>query len=489
MAKLGRSTGKFERLDEYRWVIPRRGGMRAEGLVYASARLLEEAEGGGGGALQQLANVAHLPGLVGRALAMPDVHFGYGFPIGGVAAFDPADGGVVSPGGVGYDINCGVRLLATDLPVDEIRDRLAPLVEQLFRAVPSGVGSAGAEGPVSREELARCLVDGARWAVERGGGTAEDLETIESGGRIPGADPAAVSERALARGAPQLGSLGSGNHFLELARVAAVHHPEAAEAFGLREGRLVVSIHTGSRGLGHQVCDDAVKVMGRAAARYKLELPDRQLCCAPLGTPEAEAYWAGMAAAANFAFANRQLIAHQVRTVFARLFADHGAAVIPRTVYDVAHNIAKWEEHHVRGSSRRLCVHRKGATRAFPAGHPEVPSRYRRVGQPVLIPGDMGRASWVLVGLPGAMAETFGSTCHGAGRLLSREQAKKRAHGRNITTELAQRGILLRAASRATVVEEIPEAYKDVDEVVEVVAGAGLCARVVRLEPLGVVKG
>jgi tRNA-splicing ligase RtcB len=480
---------RLERIDEFRWLVPRSGEMRAEGLVYASPRLIEEAEGGGGSALEQVANVAHLPGLVGRSLAMPDIHFGYGFPIGGVAAFDPDDGGVVSPGGVGYDINCGVRLLATGLLVDEVKSTFASLLEQLFRAVPSGVGSRGVELRLDRQDLDRCLVGGAKWAVDRGFGDAADLEAIESGGRLAGADPQAVSEKAHSRGAPQLGSLGSGNHFVEIGRVAEVFREDAAAAFGLAAGSLVVTIHTGSRGLGHQVCDDAVRTMGQAAAKYRIHLPDRQLCCAPLETPEARAYLAGMAAAANYAFANRQLIAHQVRGVFRRFFAGHGEAGIPRTVYDVAHNIAKWEEHRVGNASRRLCVHRKGATRAFPAGHPEVPGRYRAVGQPVLIPGDMGRASWVLVGLPAAMAESFGSTCHGAGRVLSRAEATRRARGRDLFAELGGRGILLRAASRGTVVEEMPDAYKNVDEVVDVVAGAGLCDRVARLEPLAVMKG
>ncbi|NMC69013.1 MAG: RtcB family protein [Myxococcales bacterium] len=485
-----RARPRLERLDEFRWLLPRQGEMRAEGIVYASPALLAEAEGSEGSAVEQVANVAHLPGLVGRALAMPDIHFGYGFPIGGVAAFDPGEGGVVSPGGVGYDINCGVRLLASDLAAEDLGPRIEKLIEQLFRAVPSGVGSEGlADLPLDQERLDRVLAGGASWVVEQGFGEEEDLEAIESRGCIGGADPAAVSERARARGLPQLGSLGSGNHFVEVGRVAEIHDAEAAEAFGLGLGRVVVSIHTGSRGLGHQVCDDAVREMGQAAAKYHLRLPDRQLCCAPLGTPEAERYLAAMAAAANFAFANRQAIAHRARQVFERLFGGRGAAARLRTVYDVAHNIAKWEEHRVRGASRRLCVHRKGATRAFPAGHPEVPARYRRVGQPVLIPGDMGRASWVLVGLPRAMEESFGSSCHGAGRLLSREQAKRRARGRDIPQELGRRGILLRAASRGTVVEEMPEAYKDVDEVVGVVAGAGLCAKVARLEPLAVIKG
>ncbi|MBI5502278.1 MAG: RtcB family protein [Deltaproteobacteria bacterium] len=485
---MGRTRFELRRIDDFRWVIPKTGAMRAEALVYASERLLAASDAGEGTALEQLANVAHLPGLVGRALAMPDFHFGYGFPIGGVAAFDPAGGGVVSPGGVGYDINCGVRLLATGLAADDVRPALAALLERIFQAVPSGVGSHGEAVRLDRGDLDRCLVDGARWAVERELGTPDDVDAIESGGRIPGADPAAVSDHAHARGLPQLGSLGSGNHFVELGRIAEVFRADAAEAFGLRPGQLVVTIHTGSRGLGHQVCDDAVRTMGRTAAKHGIALPDRQLCCAPLGTPEATRYLAGMAAAANFAFANRQIIAHQVRAAFRAVFAGQGDA-LPHTVYDVAHNIAKWEEHHVRGASRRLCVHRKGATRAFPPGHPELPARYRSVGQPVLIPGDMGRASWVLVGLPGAMAESFGSTCHGAGRLLSRAQAKRQARGRDIAAELGTHGILVRAASRATIVEEMPEAYKDVGEVVDVVVGAGLCDRVARIEPLGVVKG
>jgi tRNA-splicing ligase RtcB len=485
---MGKGDLRLERLDEFRWLIPRRGGMRSEGLVFGSAAIVRGAEEDGGNALVQVANVAHLPGLAGRAMAMPDIHFGYGFPIGGVAAFDPADGGVVSPGGVGYDINCGVRLLASDAPAESLGEALGPLLDALFASIPSGVGST-AEAVPDADDLERCLREGAAWAVARGWGVPEDLDVIESRGRMPGADPEAVSERAKARGRPQLGTLGSGNHFVEIGRVTGIFHPAAAAAFGLSAGGVTVSIHTGSRGLGHQVCDDAVRAMAKAASKHRIALPDRQLCCAPLGTPEADAYLAGMAAAANFAFANRQIIADRVRGAFRRVLGDADPAAALRTVYDVAHNIAKWEEHRVRGSSRRLCVHRKGATRAFPAGHPEVPSRYRAVGQPVLIPGDMGRCSWVLVGLPGAMDEAFGSACHGAGRRLSRAQAKKTGRGRDLVAELARRGIRLRAASRGTVVEEMPEAYKDVSDVVDVVEGAGLCARVARLEPIAVMKG
>ncbi len=486
---MSKTGPKVEKLDEFRWLIPKQGGMRAEGLIYATKALLEGSEGGQGSAIEQVANVAHLPGLVGRSLAMPDIHFGYGFAIGGVAAFDPDRGGVVSPGGVGYDINCGVRLLVTGLEAERARPVLGRLLDAVFQAIPSGVGSSSDDLRVGGDDLARCLRDGARWAVERGLGTAEDIERIESGGRLPGADPAAVSEKARSRGSPQLGTLGSGNHFVEIGRVTGIFNHEAAEAFGLAEGRLVVTIHTGSRGLGHQVCDDALKMMAKAAPKHGISLPDRQLACAPLGTPEADGYLAAMACAANFAFANRQIIAHRVRDVFRGFFAAEGEAGVPRTIYDVAHNIAKWEEHMVGGVSRRLCVHRKGATRAFPAGHPDVPAAYRAVGQPVLIPGDMGRASYVLVGLRGAMEESFGSTCHGAGRLLSRGQAAKRAKARNVAEELRTRGIILRAASRRTLVEEMPEAYKDVSEVVEVVHGAGLSAKVARLEPMAVMKG
>jgi len=460
--------------------------MRTDGLVFASAAMMEELRHEQ--ALEQVRNVATLPGIVGPSMAMPDIHWGYGFPIGGVAAFD-ADAGVVSPGGVGYDINCGVRLLRSDLSAVEVRPVLERLADALFRNVPSGVGSHRRDLKLSVAETCKVLKQGATWAVRQGFGEAADLEHIEAQGTLPGADPEAVSERALERGRDQLGTLGSGNHFLEIQQVETIHDEAAAQVLGLFPGQLTVSIHTGSRGLGYQVCDDSLRVMLKASQKYGITLPDRQLCCAPLSSPEARDYLAAMAGAANFAFANRQLITAWVRESFQQVLGQGPADLRLSVIYDVCHNIAKWETHEVDGRLRRLCVHRKGATRAFPPGHPETPSAYRAIGQPVLIPGDMGRYSYVLVGTPGAMRETFGSTCHGAGRLLSRHAATKQARGHDIVGELARRGILVRAAGRATVAEEIPEAYKDVAEVVEVVAQAGIGKIVARLKPLAVIKG
>lgn len=479
-------TVKLQQIDDCRWRIPREGGMRTEGLVFADARMiaaLREEQ-----ALEQVRNVATLPGIVGPSLAMPDIHWGYGFPIGGVAAFD-AEEGVVSPGGVGYDINCGVRLLRSALTANDIKPVLAKLAETLFRNVPAGVGSERRDLKVSLAEQRRGLERGAAWAVARGYGEAEDLRHIEAGGMLPGADSELVSERAMERGRAQLGTLGSGNHFLEVQEVEEIFDAAVADVLGLCTGQVTVSIHTGSRGLGYQVCDDFLKRMLQASRKYGIELPDRQLCCAPLTSPEGRDYLAAMAGAANFAFANRQIITAWVRESFEQVLGLSPAELRLSLIYDVCHNIAKWETHRVDGRARRLCVHRKGATRAFPPGHPETPEAYRAIGQPVLIPGDMGRYSYVLVGSEGAMAETFGSTCHGAGRVLSRHAAKKAAHGRRIEAELAERGILIRAAGRATVAEEISEAYKDVAEVVDVVRRAGLGKIVARLRPLAVIKG
>ncbi len=476
---------RLEKVDDFRWKIARRGAMRVEGLVYADEELLPSIERDR--APEQVANVATLPGIVGRALAMPDIHWGYGFPIGGVAAFDP-DEGVVSPGGVGYDINCGVRLLATNLPREEVSPRLRELADALYRNVPSGVGSRRKDLRLTDRELRRVLGEGIGWAVARGLASEDDRENVEERGSIPWAEPGEVSARALERGRSQLGTLGSGNHFLEVQVVEEVYDVPAAEAMGLREGRVAVSIHSGSRGLGYQVCDDFLKVMLRAAARYGIRLPDRQLCCAPVRSPEGRAYLGAMGAAANFAFVNRQLMARRVRETFERDMGwsprEHGI----RTVWDVCHNIAKIEKHVVDGRERELCVHRKGATRAFGPGHPALPARYRPIGQPVLIPGDMGRYSYVLAGEAGS-AEAFGSACHGAGRLLSRAAAKRSARGRAVVRELEEQGIVLRASGRNTVLEEIPEAYKDVAHVVRAVAGAGLARPVARLRPLAVVKG
>ncbi|MBW2475918.1 MAG: RtcB family protein [Deltaproteobacteria bacterium] len=477
---------KVQQVDSCRWRIPRTGSMRTDGLIFANKVMIEQLQQEN--ALQQVCNVATLPGIVGPSMAMPDIHWGYGFPIGGVAAFDPDDG-VVSPGGVGYDINCGVRLLRSNLDANAVRAKLAPLADALFQNVPSGVGSHRSDLRLSVNQEKKALIDGAAWAVAQGFGDEIDLEHIEERGTIEGADPEAVSARALERGRAQLGTLGSGNHFLEIQQVEHIFDQGAADILGLFDGQVTVSIHTGSRGLGYQVCDDYLKVMLVAARKYGIQLPDRQLCCAPLVSQEAHDYLAAMACAANFAFANRQIITAWVRETFEQVLNKGPSDLRLGVIYDVCHNIAKWETHQVDGKPRRLCIHRKGATRAFPPHHPDTPQAYQAIGQPVLIPGDMGRYSYVLVGTSAALAETFGSTCHGAGRVLSRHAAKKRARGHDIIQELAQRGILVRAAGRATVAEEISEAYKDVADVVNVVEQAGIGKIVARLRPMAVIKG
>jgi tRNA-splicing ligase RtcB len=475
---------QLKKLDDYRWLVPRgtKPGMRADALIYADARLLEQIVKDL--SVEQAMNVAFLPGIVGRSLAMPDIHQGYGFPIGGVAATDWREG-VVSPGGVGFDINCGVRLLASTLEKDDAVPRLRELVNQLFRDVPSGTGSEGFV-ELSYPDLNEVLARGAAWVVENGYGEAADVEFCEESGEMAGADPARVSDRAKQRGRTQLGTLGSGNHFLEVQYVQQVFEPELARAFGLAEGGVVVLIHCGSRGLGHQVCTDYLKVMNEAMRRYSIELPDRQLACVPIQTPEGRDYLAAMAAAANFAWANRQAITHFTRKSFAKIF---GEAAKLRVVYDVAHNIAKRERHRANGGERDVLVHRKGATRSFPAGSPFLPEGYRDVGQPVLIPGSMGTASYVLVGTEKAMEETFGTVCHGAGRAMSRTAAKKGRDARVETKKLEEQGIILRAETRDGILEEVPEAYKDIDAVVDVVHNAGLARKVARLRPIGVIKG
>jgi tRNA-splicing ligase RtcB (3'-phosphate/5'-hydroxy nucleic acid ligase) len=476
----------LSKIDDVIWELPRSGGMRVPGRVYADDEIAATLRGDQ--SLEQVANVAHLPGIVDYSLAMPDIHFGYGFPIGGVAAFSVEDG-VVSPGGVGYDINCGVRLLATDIQASELGDRLKPLVDRLFRDVPSGVGAHGAIRTLTRQELFDLVVKGAGWAVEQGFGRPEDLEHTEAGGALPGAHPECLSDRAVQRGVDQVGTLGSGNHFLELQVVDEVFDPEAAAAFGVSAGQLCLMIHCGSRGFGYQVCDDYLKIMAEAAPRYGIDLPDRQLVCAPVRSPEGERYLAAMAAAANYAWANRQMIMHLSRQALAKALSLPGEGLGLRLVYDVAHNIAKIETHQLDKGRRELCVHRKGATRAFGPGHEEVPADYRAVGQPVIIPGDMGRASYLCRGTEVAMRQTFGSTCHGAGRVLSRSAALKRAKGRLIDKELAQAGVTVRSQGRKTLAEEMPEAYKDVEQVVAVVDRAGVSPKVARLRPIGVVKG
>ncbi len=477
---------QVKKLDDFRWLIPKKGKMRTEGLVYADEKMFAVIRNDP--CLEQVANVACLPGIVGRSMAMPDIHWGYGFPIGGVAAFDMEDG-IVSPGGVGYDINCGVRLLRSDLDATEIREQIPTLVGALFRNIPSGVGSRRKDLKLSAHEMDSVLVKGAAWAVSQGFGSQQDLEHIEEGGCIAGGNPEYVSQRAHTRGKDQLGTLGSGNHFVEIGYVEEVYDEAAARALSLRKGQVTVMVHTGSRGLGHQVCDDYIKVLLKASAKYKIDLPDKQLCCAPIASKESRQYLSAMACAANFAFCNRQLITHWVRETFQEVLRMGPRELGLHLVYDVCHNIAKVETHEVDGKARKLCVHRKGATRAFPPHSPFIPEDYKEVGQPVLIPGDMGRYSYVLVGTDTALKETFGSTCHGAGRMLSRRQAQKAAKGRAIIRELEDQGIYVRGAGKGTIREEIPEAYKDVSDVVNVVHQAGIGKKVARLRPMGVIKG
>lgn len=475
------------RVDPYRWLIPRQGKMRVDGLIFADEGLMRHIRRDD--AVKQVANVAQLPGIVGRSIGMPDIHRGYGFAIGGVAAFDPAEGGVISPGGVGYDINCGVRLLSSTLPAKDVRRRLPAIMDRLFATIPAGVGKGYKKFVLGGDEIRSILTRGAGWAVENGFGTPRDLTRIEDGGAMAGADPDRVSDRAIQRGRDQVGTVGSGNHFIEVGEVEEVYDLEAARRLGLEEGLTTVFIHSGSRGLGYQVCDDYLDVMLRASKRCGFELPDRQLAFAPLDSPESEAYLGAMKAAANYAFANRQMMGHRVREAFGTVLGASGEVPEMGLVYDVAHNIAKFETHLVHGQEKTLCVHRKGATRAFPPGHPDVPSEYREMGQPVFIPGDMGRYSYVLLGTEGAYAETFGSTCHGAGRKMSRRQAKKEARARNLRDEFEELGIEVRASSFGTVAEEIPDAYKDVADVVNVVDRAGIGRKVARLKPMGVLKG
>ncbi|UCC68200.1 MAG: RtcB family protein [Armatimonadota bacterium] len=481
-------SGPIDRVDEYRWRIPRKykSEMRTDGIVYASGEMMRVIKTDN--SLEQVANVACLPGIVGFSMAMPDIHYGYGFPIGGVAATDVKEG-VVSAGGVGYDFNCGVRLVRTELTRREVEPRIKDLVNQVFVDVPSGVGSKG-KVRVDAKTLRRALTQGSQWAVSEGMGWPEDPEHIEDGGKIEGADPAALSERAIQRGRPQLGTLGAGNHFLEVQVVEEILDEQTATALGITQaGQVTVMIHTGSRGLGYQVCDDSLKEMQRAVQKYGIELPDRQLACAPVESPEGRKYLSAMAAAANYAWANRQCITHWAREAFERVLDTSARRLGMGIIYDVAHNVAKLEEHEVNGERRRLCVHRKGATRALGPGHLKLLPLHRETGQPVIVPGDMGTASYLLVGTERAMKETWGSTCHGAGRVMSRHGAIRAARGRNIADELASKGVYVRAASRQVLAEEMPEAYKDVDEVVQTCHGAGISKLVARVRPIGVMKG
>ncbi|UCH80619.1 MAG: RtcB family protein [Nitrospiraceae bacterium] len=476
----------LRRIDDYRVEVPKgfKEGMRTNGIIFIDRNLEQDLDPK---SVNQVANVATLPGIVGSSMAMPDIHTGYGFTIGGVAAFDLKNG-IISPGGVGYDINCGVRLVRTHFEKKDLKTKMKELIDDFYNTIPTGVGSKG-KLRLSAKEHKTVLRKGARWVVEQGFGTSEDLKHTESNGCIDGAEPELISDKAYERGKAQLGTLGSGNHFTEIQYVDEIFDEPAASSLGLFKDQITVMIHTGSRGFGHQVCTDFLEVMQRAARKYHFNLPDRELACAPVDSPEAGDYLASMKAAANYAWANRQLIMHWVQESFMKTFnigpSDAGMSL----VYDVAHNIAKVEEHVIDGKRRRLVVHRKGATRAFAPGHKELPEAYRNTGQPVIIPGDMGRASYVLVGTDQGMNESFGSTCHGAGRAMSRHQAIKKAKGRAIWREMEDMGIIVRATGRSTLAEEMPEAYKDVSHVVDVVHHAGLSRKVAKLRPLGVIKG
>jgi tRNA-splicing ligase RtcB len=484
----GAYNGPLEEVNECCWRIPRtyKAGMRVDGLIYADERMIEDIKGDQ--APEQVANVAFLPGIQHASLAMPDIHWGYGFPIGGVCATDPNEGGVISPGGVGYDINCGVRLMRSDLFYQDVKPQLHKLMDRLFASIPAGTGRGG-KYRYKPKELRRLMTQGVSFLHDRDLATDGDVAHTEAAGCLHDAVPEYVSQRALERGYDQCGTLGSGNHFLEVQVVEAVFDEQAAGLMGLEKDMVCVMVHSGSRGLGYQVCDDALKRLRGVPAKYGIELPDRQLACAPIDSPEGQEYLGAMGAAANFAWCNRQLLMWQARECFEHVFGRSWRELRMNLVYDVAHNIAKFERHAIGGRDRKVWVHRKGATRAFPPDHPETPAAYKQIGQPVIIPGDMGRASWVLVGQTGSMEQTFGTCCHGAGRRMSRTAAVKHAQGRRIDKELAQQGVVARARSWRGLAEEQPAAYKDVNHVVDVVHKANLASKVARMRPIGVVKG
>jgi len=487
-AVVGPWRGKLTQIDEVRWEISKdyKPGMLVPARIFADAEMLGDMARDL--TLEQAVNVCFLKGIYRHSITLPDGHQGYGFPIGGVAATD-AETGVISPGGVGYDINCGVRLLSTNLNKSDVVPKMRDIVESMFRNVPSGLGSTG-QIKLTPAQLDQVLENGARWAVENGFGWKEDLERLEEGGCMAGANAKKVSQEAKHRGAPQLGSLGSGNHFLEVQTIDKIYEPDVARKFGLeREGQITVMIHTGSRGLGHQVCSDYLRTMERAAGKYNIRLPDRELVNVPANTPEGQDYFTAMKCAANFAWANRQMIVHWVRQSFEQVFHKDAESLGLHIVYDVAHNIAKLEEHEVDGGRKKVYVHRKGATRAFGPGHPDIPSFYRDVGQPVLLPGDMGTASYVMVGTEQAMHETFASTAHGAGRHMSRTAALNRFRGEDVRRKLEAEGVIVRAAKVSIIAEEAPQVYKNIDKVAEVSHKAGIARKVARLKPLGVAKG
>src|SRR3989338_8076888 len=478
---------KLEKIDNYRWRIPKsfKPGMRVPGIIYADEKLLKDIYKDK--ALEQVANVAFLPGIVNASLAMPDIHWGFGFPIGGVAATDIENGGVIAPGGIGYDINCGIRLVKTNFQYEDIKDKVKDLVYALFNNIPAGVGSKG-DIRVSPKEEKEILVKGSKWAVEKGYGTQDDLECTEENGAIQGADPEAVSDRAYERGKAQSGTLGSGNHFLEVQVIDQLYDRDICDELELSLGQVTVMIHSGSRGFGYQVCEDHVRGMMSCLQKYNINVPDRQLVCAPVNSSEAKQYLGAMRCAANYAWSNRQCLMHLARMAFENVFSMSWQKMGMNLIYYVAHNIAKIKKYNINGKEKNLCVHRKGATRAFPPGHPALPQRYKKMGQPVIIPGDMGRNSYLLVGTEKAV-ETFYSTCHGAGRVKSRTASTRSTNLNVLLKELESKGIMVKASGRGTIVEEAPDAYKDVNEVVNVVHNAGIAKRVCRMRPVGVIKG
>ncbi len=477
---------KIKKINDFKWELVKEADMNVPGIIYADESMLGEIRQDE--SLKQVRNVATLPGILNASLAMPDIHAGYGFPIGGVAAFS-IDKGIISPGGVGYDINCGVRLLRTDLEKREVEGRIEKLVDEIFRNVPSGVGSHRKDIKFTEKELEKVSVNGAKEVVKMGFGTEDDLQRTEEGGAVEGADPNCVSQRAMERGRDQLGTLGSGNHFIEVGFVEEIYEKELAQKLGLYENGITVMIHTGSRGFGYQICDDYLRLLQNYAKEHGIALPDRQLVWAYFDSPEGQKYFRAMNSAINFAFANRQLITHWVRESFGNIFGKKPEDLGMKLIYDVAHNIAKVENHRIGDKELKLIVHRKGATRAFPAGRMDLPPVYQGIGQPVLIPGDMGRYSFVLIGTEQTLNETFGTVCHGAGRVMSRNEAMRKSKGREIVKELKEKGIVVRGATRDTIREEIPEAYKDVSRVVDIVVSAGLAKKVAKLHPIGVVKG
>ncbi len=476
---------ELEKIHDYLWEIPQKAGMRVPGRIYTSEKMLRDIRQDR--SLEQVVNVAHLPGIQKYSIAMPDIHWGYGFPIGGIAAMDVEEG-VISPGGVGYDINCGVRLMATNLTEEEVRPKLRQLITELFNSVPCGIGVSG-KIKLSTKDYKELMQKGAKWAIERGYGTGEDLERIEDHGSFPGGDLEAISKKALERGKDGIGTLGSGNHFLEVDVVDQIFNAEAADAFGLFKDQVCVQIHCGSRGFGHQVCTDYIERMISYMRKEGINLPDKQLACAHIKSEEGRGYLSAFSAAVNYAWTNRQIIMSFARDAFHKVFRMGPKELGGRLVYDVSHNIVKFEEHKINGKTKKVCVHRKGATRALPKNHPSIPEIYREVGQPVFIPGDMGRASFVLVGTESTLEETFGSCCHGAGRLLSRKKALKSGKGRDLFAELEEKGIIAMARGKRTVVEEMPEAYKEVEDVCDVVHNAGIAKKVAKLRPIGVIKG